>query len=130
MIVVDTSGLVKLLVEEPESEALELSLRRLADAGEELVISRIAGVELRRVAIRLGFGAEAATPVLAMFRMLLLTEAMMQLAGALPQPRLRTLDALHLATALAVGARGMLTYDVRLADAARAEGLTVFTPTA
>jgi predicted nucleic acid-binding protein len=49
-------------------------------------------------------------------------------AGLYPQPGLRSLDALHLAGALGVDASAMLTYDVRLADAARAQGLKVIAP--
>jgi predicted nucleic acid-binding protein len=43
-------------------------------------------------------------------------------------PLLRTLDAIHLASALEVGADEMIVYDRRLADAARANGLTVTSP--
>jgi uncharacterized protein len=42
--------------------------------------------------------------------------------------RLRTLDAIHLATALEVGAGEMLVYDRRLADAASAGGIVVLSP--
>lgn len=43
---------------------------------------------------------------------------------------LRSLDAIHLASALSMGSEldALITYDVRLADAARAAGLTVVTP--
>jgi hypothetical protein len=51
-------------------------------------------------------------------------------AAALDSPALRTLDALHLATALEIGAelRAFATYDERLAAAAAAEGLEVLAP--
>ena len=42
--------------------------------------------------------------------------------------RVRALDALHLASALRVGAREMLVYDRRLAEAAAAAGLEVVSP--
>jgi predicted nucleic acid-binding protein len=47
-----------------------------------------------------------------------------------PPPRLRTLDAIHLATALdlADSLSTLLTYDKLLAEAARAAGLTVLSP--
>jgi predicted nucleic acid-binding protein len=43
---------------------------------------------------------------------------------------LRTLDAIHLATALSLepDLTGMVVYDTRLAAAARASGLTVWAP--
>jgi hypothetical protein len=51
-------------------------------------------------------------------------------AGILRPPELRSLDSLHLATALALGPRlgAFVTYDERLADAARWYGLPVTTP--
>lgn len=51
-------------------------------------------------------------------------------AARLGSPQVRALDAIHLATALAIGDDDLefITYDDRLADAARAEGLTVVQP--
>ena len=50
-------------------------------------------------------------------------------AAALPPVGLRTLDALHLATALAVGPTdGLVAYDLRLLEAAAAAGLAVLHP--
>jgi predicted nucleic acid-binding protein len=52
--------------------------------------------------------------------------------GLTGPPRLRSLDAIHLASALAIGdyPEAFVTYDERLADAARAVGLKVLTPEA
>jgi predicted nucleic acid-binding protein len=51
-------------------------------------------------------------------------------AASVEPPSLRALDALHLASALALGAEldVLVTYDVRLADAARAAGIEVVAP--
>jgi hypothetical protein len=51
-------------------------------------------------------------------------------AARLGSAQVRALDAIHLATALAIGDDDLefITYDDRLADAARAEGLTVVQP--
>jgi hypothetical protein len=51
-------------------------------------------------------------------------------AGTLPPPELRCLDAIHLATALRLGEElaRFVAYNTRLADAARAVGLTVDSP--
>jgi predicted nucleic acid-binding protein len=49
-------------------------------------------------------------------------------AGLLPGARLRSLDAIHLAAALSLGAEAVLTYDDRLAEAARGLGMTVLSP--
>lgn len=45
-----------------------------------------------------------------------------------PHVGLRSLDALHLAGALSIEASALLTYDVTLAEAARAHGLEVIAP--
>lgn len=52
------------------------------------------------------------------------------MAGALTPPALRSLDAVHLASALSVRDRldGFVAYDARLVEAARAHGLPVLTP--
>ena len=51
-------------------------------------------------------------------------------AGALGPPGLRSLDAIHLATALSLGEdlAGVVTYDARLSEAIAAVGLAVWTP--
>ena len=58
------------------------------------------------------------------------TPAILKRAGALGPTDLRTLDAIHLATALGLGLADLefLTYDARLARAARAQGLDVVVP--
>ena len=57
-----------------------------------------------------------------------LDDATISRAEAIEPAGLRALDAIHLVTALDVGAREMLVYVDRLADAARAHGLTVTAP--
>jgi len=59
-----------------------------------------------------------------------LSRTILHEAAALAPPALRTLDAIHLATALSIGDRTLdvITYDARLAEAARASGLTVVQP--
>lgn len=57
-----------------------------------------------------------------------LTAAVMERARRLGPDTLRTLDAVHLASALAVNAETVLTYDGRLATATRAMGLSVLVP--
>ncbi len=128
MIVIDTSAVVKLLVEEAESEAVEAAVRELGSMRGPLLISRIGVVEFRRVAIRLGLDADATEPVIRMFTVVRLTEAVLQIAGRLPYAHLGTLDALHLSTALVLEAPAIMTYDERLAEASRLEGLEVLAP--
>ncbi len=128
MILVDTSALAKLLVEEDESTSLRSMLAAAATNGETFVISTLAVTELRRLAIRLAIDPERTDPVVRPFHVLRLTEAVLQLAGRLPYRHLGTLDALHLATAIAAEARGVVTYDHRQAEAVRGEGLQALRP--
>lgn len=128
MIVVDTSALGKLLVAEAESTALCDLLALRSRAGEEFAISTIAITELRRLAIRLDISSERIEPIVSQFRVLRLTESVLQLAGRLPARHLGTLDAIHIATALAVEATELITYDLRQADAAEHEGVLPLAP--
>ncbi len=59
-----------------------------------------------------------------------ITTAVFTAAGRLDPPALRSLDAVHLAAALDLGDEldGLVTYDVRLAEAAKANGVAVVTP--
>lgn len=128
MILVDTSALAKLLVEEAESPQVRDALASAAATGDVLAISTIAVTELRRLAIRLDVDAERVEPVIQPFRILRLTEGMLQLAGRLPHRHLGTLDAIHLSTALTAEASAISTYDRRLAEAASIEGLALIPP--
>lgn len=129
MIVVDTSALAKLLVAEEQSDALRRALAGRSATGEEFAISTIAVTELRRLAIRLDVSPERIEPIVGQFRVLRLTESVLQLAGRLPTRHLGTLDAIHLATALAAEATALLTYDRRQAEAAEREGVAPISPT-
>src|SRR5699024_8444921 len=91
MILIDTSALAKLLVEEKESAALRAALSTRAAQGESFAISRVAVVELQRLSIRLDVAPEHAQAVLRPFHLLRLTEAMTQLAARLPYRHLGTL---------------------------------------
>ena len=57
-----------------------------------------------------------------------MTPATFRNAGLLPRAQLRSLDALHLATAIAIGADDVLTYAPRFTEAAGQVGLTVLAP--
>lgn len=122
------SALAKLLVEERESPDLRTELSSRSNSGEEFAISTLAVIELRRLAIRFGIEPERVEPVVGPFRVLRLTEGILQLAGRIPYRQLGTLDAVHVATALVAEAQTVLTYDDFQAEAARAEGLRVIQP--
>ncbi len=124
----DTSAAVKLVVEEPESAALRQWLERLG----EPVSSDLLRTELQRAVRR------AAPELMPLARAVLDTIVLQRLgpstferAGTLSPESLRSLDALHLASALelADGLDHFVTYDDRLARAASLQGLNVITPT-
>jgi predicted nucleic acid-binding protein len=69
--------------------------------------------------------------VLAQVNFLALSDVVVDQAAAFPQEKLRSLDALHLASALRLGTAltALVTYDRRLAIAAAELDLTVAQPT-
>ena len=68
--------------------------------------------------------------VLALLHRISITNAILDAAAQLPDPALRSLDAIHLATAeeLAPALTSFVAYDRRLAEAARSRGLPVVAP--
>jgi predicted nucleic acid-binding protein len=124
----DTSAYVKLVLREPERAALEAALRRWPAR----ISSVLLRVEAERACARYGEQpwVERARDGLASLALLPLDEAVLRGAAALRPAGLRTLDAIHLATALSTGRRlGVLfSYDDRLCDAARDAGVPVERP--
>jgi predicted nucleic acid-binding protein len=122
----DASALVKLVAAEAESDALEqyLELR-----GTQLISSRIAVVEVTRAATLSNEALRAeAEALLASCVLVDVGTAILEHASALASAQLRSLDAIHLATALDVDPDEMIVYDLRLAHAAEALGLRVAAP--
>lgn len=124
----DTSAFVKLVVVEGESA----SLRRYLEGWPERVSATLVRTEAVRALRRAGYGNRigAARRLMSGMRLVRLDETTLDWAADLDPPELRSLDAIHLAAALAVGPDlgVMLTYDERLADAARLRGLVVQSP--
>jgi predicted nucleic acid-binding protein len=125
----DSSAILKLIVPERESPALEAALARWPD----WVSSRIAAVECRRALRRGGAGKTIrarADLVLSSLTLIHLDEQVLRLAETIGSSTLRTLDAVHLATGLSLGdlPEAFVTYDRRLADAARPAGLHLLRP--
>jgi predicted nucleic acid-binding protein len=124
----DTSALVKLVVAERETPELVGWLRTSEVDG---VASDLVRTELSR-AVRRAEPSRvvAAREVLAAVGLIAVTPSVLDAAGRLEPPRLRTLDAIHLASALELGddLEAMVTYDERLAEAAVAHGVAVLAP--
>ena len=129
LVYLDSSALVKLVVTEPESSALAAFLKGRS----ERVSSAMALTEVPRALRRAGFGASErrrAREVMARVALVELDRRILAAAAALDPAALRTLDAIHLATALAVreDLAAIVTYDRRLAAAAERAHLEVNVP--
>jgi uncharacterized protein len=123
----DSSAIVKLAVREPESEALRRYLRRRRP----LISSALARTEVLR-ALRPG-GEEAMSAgrrVLARIDLIRVNDRVLNNAGSLHPVELRSLDAIHLATATRLGSDlgEVVTYDDRMASSARTMGYKVSAP--
>jgi uncharacterized protein len=120
----DSSALTKLAVEERESPAL-----RSAVAEADLVSSIVSAVEVPRAVRALGADRRAARVIQSIVR-IELTEEVVQTAVDLDPPVLRSLDAIHLASALSLGPalEAFVCYDRRLSAAAEQAGLSVLRP--
>jgi uncharacterized protein len=126
----DTSALAKLIRPEVESAALVAFLAGSNDWGEapELLSSDLTTVELHRAARREGSISPAdVDAALSKVYSLRLRPDIISLASAVEPVQLRSLDALHLVSALRTHC-DMLAYDQRLIQAAKAAGLTVYSP--
>lgn len=127
VVYVDTSAVLKLLSAEAESDAVRAFLD--TEPGPALVSSALLETELRRIGIRHGIDQVLFSAVLDGVTLTALERVHYRDAGRYPQSDLRSLDALHLAGALSVDADAILTYDERLASAAKSHGLSVIAPT-
>jgi predicted nucleic acid-binding protein len=129
VVYIDSSAFVKLFLPEPDSHALT---RYLASRPR-----RVSAMLLRTEALRTAVRAALSPQRMLLVRALLdsvsyiaADRALSDEAGILRPPELRSLDAIHLATARALGTNlsALVTYDERLADAAGWYGMQVVTP--
>jgi uncharacterized protein len=126
----DSSAIVKLIQRETESDALRRFLRRHRD--DRRVTSALARVEVVRAILDGGPAALAhARRQLARVDEITLDSDLLETAATIaPGERLRSLDAIHLASAqmLAPDLRAVVTYDQRMAAAGHALGITIEAP--
>ncbi len=130
MIYLDTSAIIKLIRPEPESSALADWIDQRQ--GEQLASSALSEVEVPRGLRRTEPELLAAVPsVLAHLAICEIDETVRATAGAYADPLLRSLDAVHLATAqvvLGAALTAFVTYDKRLLAAADALGVPTARP--
>lgn len=123
----DASAIVKLVVREAESAALARFLRRRRP----LVSSALSRVEVERACLALGDAVrERSRDVLGRLDLVRINDRVLAVGGALSPATLRSLDAIHLATATLFqdSLGSLVTYDARMAEAAAALGLRVAAP--
>lgn len=128
MIYLDTSALVKLVVRESGTDEMSDLVREVG--ADQLTSSVVTEIELVRAARRHDSRAvQGARAVMGLLSLLPLTSAVTRYAADLAPPSVRSLDAIHVASAASVpGLRALVTYDRRLADAAGDAGLIVWSP--
>ena len=124
----DASAFVKVVIEETETAAVRAFL---ANRGVRRVSSALLRTESLRAVRHLGPDALATVREgLRRVDLIGIDDRILDAAGTLEPQVLRTLDAIHLATAMAVGddLEAIVTYDERMVDAARLMGLSTATP--
>lgn len=122
----DASAIVKLVVSEAESTAMN----RWFIEAQRVATSRVGLIETVRATSRTPVDRGHRAYVLANLEVLELTAEIADRAANIDPAALRTLDAVHLASAIALGTdvEAFVTYDSRLAAAASAIGLPVIRP--
>ena len=129
----DASALVKLVRDEPESDALRAFLADSDIVSSELVLTEVPRA-IRRAAARdprlaLDILLDRAGETLDGVALVPLDRALLLAAGALAEPALRALDAIHVAAAVDLAPiDAFVTYDERQSAAARLVGLRTLSP--
>jgi predicted nucleic acid-binding protein len=123
----DTSALVKLVLPEEESAALAVELARW----DSHISSALVRTELVRACAPAGTAARRlAQRLLAELDLLAVDEAILDAAARLKPLNLRTLDAIHIASAQALESAlgAVVAYDTRLLEGAKAARLPTIVP--
>lgn len=127
VVYLDTSAVGRVLLGEPDAPAI---LRELGSF-DQRVASRLMRIELMRLGMREGVLAQA-DQLLTGVALLPVDDDLLAAAETIGPPAVGTLDAIHLVTALRLSTAGrldaLMTYDVRLAQAARERDIVVLAP--
>jgi uncharacterized protein len=125
---IDSSAAVKLVFEEPESKALR---DWLVDENVQLASSDLTRTELLRVTNRINPAlVDRSKDLLSAIAIMKLGRELFEHAGRIEPRSLRSLDAIHIASALALGEdlEGLVVYDHRMAEAAERHSIQVVAP--
>jgi uncharacterized protein len=129
----DSSTVLKRVIEEPESEDVRALVGHHAGEGDLLVASQLAWIEVTR-ALRMRFdfsyqvAADHVDDAMSGIVEYPISEEVHILAERINPNRLRSLDAIHVASAMLVGADLLITYDDRMVEAAELNGLRCVAP--
>ena len=127
LVYLDSSAVVKTVVEEAGSDALDAFLRDYdTHASSELARTEV----VRAIRRSQPFALARAFEALEKLVLIELSQTILDSAGLLDPPALRSLDALHLATARSLSPQlaAFVTYDERMSQAGAALGLPVAAP--
>lgn len=129
LVYLDSSALVKRVIDEPESDALAAVLRAAVDRGDRLACSTLGWIEIAR-ALRSRLDHEDPRTIAELTEVAMsgvdeagIDAEVASVARRIGPPALRTLDAIHLATAVLLDADEVWAYDERLLAAAEGLGL-------
>ncbi len=127
LVYIDTSALGHMLLDAPNKHAIEDTLDTFAGRAS----SSLLRIELRRLGLRHDM-SDRAEQLLRGIMLIPLGRRITTTAETLAPPKVATLDAIHLATALHLQQEGeldaLLTYDKQLAEGAREHGIEVLAP--
>ena len=127
MLYADTSAVAKLVLNEPESAALQEYLKTRPGLASSALIATELMRSVRRSRPDL---EEEASLLLARIALIDVDRVILRMAGRLEPVSLRSLDVIHLATAISLGGSldALITYDARMSEAAREAGIPVEAP--
>jgi predicted nucleic acid-binding protein len=130
----DSSALLKRVLREVEREGFAGALRGFIDEGADLFSSSLAWVEVSRT-IRVRLEAEAPRRIIDLIQIALsgieefpISEQVIEIAQRMSPASIRSLDAIHLASATLLGADLVCAYDQRLLGAAEELGFRTASP--
>jgi uncharacterized protein len=130
LIYFDTSAAVKLVIPEAETIALQAWMHAKRETS-TFLSSQLLRIELIRAVTRTMPGRVGrARDIIRGIALLRIDDEIVESAESLRPATMRSLDAIHLASAHMLGRqlKAFVVYDARLAEAASALGLTVVTP--